>query len=174
MPHSYRPHGTALLCEFLISNFRRGLNIVCFLLGNSTASQFYMPTFRNTLVCSIFIGRWIHLPMKMEQIECSKTWAYKIETPGNYPPKKILYSEHGEVLKSRKRHVFLRGFTSNIRHSRFEALQRLYLSGVHKYLRRLTVHGTATYRCDDTRGCIIQFWSPDDEHMVFETCRGVN
>ena len=27
------------------------------------------------------------------------------------------------------------------------------------------VHGTATYRCDDTRGCVIQFWPPDDEHM---------
>ena len=26
------------------------------------------------------------------------------------------------------------------------------------------VHGTATYRCDDTRCCIIQFWPPDDEH----------
>jgi len=27
------------------------------------------------------------------------------------------------------------------------------------------VHGTATYRCDDTRDCIIQFSPPDDEHM---------
>jgi len=27
------------------------------------------------------------------------------------------------------------------------------------------VHRTATYRCDDTRDCIIQFWPPDDEHM---------
>ena len=27
------------------------------------------------------------------------------------------------------------------------------------------VHGTATYWCDDTRDCIIQFCSPDDEHM---------
>ena len=35
------------------------------------------------------------------------------------------------------------------------------------------VHGTATYRCDDTRGCIIQFWPPDDEHMVLETCIGM-
>ena len=26
-------------------------------------------------------------------------------------------------------------------------------------------NGTATYRCDDTRGCIVQFWPPDDEHM---------
>ena len=22
-----------------------------------------------------------------------------------------------------------------------------------------------TYRCDDTRGCIVQFWPPDDEHV---------
>jgi len=35
--------------EFLISNFRRVLNVVCFLLGNSLASEFFMPTFRNTL-----------------------------------------------------------------------------------------------------------------------------
>jgi hypothetical protein len=35
------------------------------------------------------------------------------------------------------------------------------------------VHRTATYRCDDTRRCIIQFFPPDDEHMVLETCRGL-
>jgi hypothetical protein len=35
--------------ELLISNFRFVLNVVCFLLGNSPASEFYMPTFRNTL-----------------------------------------------------------------------------------------------------------------------------
>ena len=22
-----------------------------------------------------------------------------------------------------------------------------------------------TYRCDNTRGCVMQFWHPDDEHM---------
>jgi hypothetical protein len=33
----------------LISNFRRVLNVVCLLLGNSAASEFYIPTFRNTL-----------------------------------------------------------------------------------------------------------------------------
>jgi len=31
--------------------------------------------------------------------------------------------------------------------------------------REQVVHETATYRCDDTRCCIIQFWPPDDEHM---------
>ena len=27
------------------------------------------------------------------------------------------------------------------------------------------VHETATYKCDDTRGCVMQFWPRDDEHM---------
>ena len=35
------------------------------------------------------------------------------------------------------------------------------------------VNQTATYKCDDTRGCIVQFWSTDDEHIVLETCRGM-
>jgi len=26
-------------------------------------------------------------------------------------------------------------------------------------------HETATYRCDDTRGCVMQFLPPDDKHM---------
>jgi hypothetical protein len=34
---------------FLISTFRRVLNVVCFLPGNSLASEFCVPTFRNTL-----------------------------------------------------------------------------------------------------------------------------
>jgi len=33
----------------LISNFRCVLNVVCFLLGDSPASEIYMPTFRNAL-----------------------------------------------------------------------------------------------------------------------------
>jgi hypothetical protein len=39
--------------------------------GNSPASEFYMPTFRNTLRV------------------CSETSAYKIQTPGNYPEENI-------------------------------------------------------------------------------------
>ena len=48
-------------------------------------------------MCSIFIGTY--LPMKMEQIECSETSAYKIQTPGNNPEENIQHSEHGESLK---------------------------------------------------------------------------
>ena len=35
--------------SLIISNFRHVLYVVCFLLGNSPASEFYMLTFRNTL-----------------------------------------------------------------------------------------------------------------------------
>jgi len=51
----------------LISNFCHVLNVVCFLQGNSLASE------------------GTYLPLKMEQAECSETLAYKIQTPGNYP-----------------------------------------------------------------------------------------
>jgi len=37
------------LDKFVISNFRHVLNVVCFFLGNSPVSEFYMPTFWNTL-----------------------------------------------------------------------------------------------------------------------------
>ena len=45
--------------------------------------------------------------------------------------------------------------------------QKVYytVSGVITPIGGRPVHGTATYRCDDTRGCIIQFCPPDDEHM---------
>jgi len=35
------------------------------------------------------------------------------------------------------------------------------------------VHGMATYRCDDTRCCIIKFRPPDDEHILLKRCRGI-
>jgi hypothetical protein len=38
--------------EFLISNSRRVVNVVWFLLGNSPASELYMPTFRNAVPSS--------------------------------------------------------------------------------------------------------------------------
>jgi len=56
---------------FLISNFHHVLNIVLFILGDSPASEFHVPTFLNTL----FHLRWCKLltpPMKMEQTECSE------------------------------------------------------------------------------------------------------
>ena len=39
--------------------------------------------------------------MKMELTECSKTSAYKIQTPGIHTKERIEHSEHGESLKLR-------------------------------------------------------------------------
>jgi len=36
------------------------------------------------------------------------------------------------------------------------------------------VHEKATYRCDDTRGCVMQFWPPDDEHMCSKHVEALN
>jgi len=75
--------------------FCRVMNVACFLLGNSPVSEFYMPTFRNTL---FHLRRWIrilhtYLPLKMEQTECSETLAYKIKTLGNYPEESIQHNK---------------------------------------------------------------------------------
>jgi len=45
--------------------------------------------------------------MKIEQIECSETSAYKIQTSGNYTEESIQRSEHGESLKSRSQAVYV-------------------------------------------------------------------
>jgi hypothetical protein len=69
----------------LISNFRRVLNVVCFLLGNSPASEFYMPTFRNTLTVQFSqADRYEeYLSAYEDGTECSETSAYKIQTLEN-------------------------------------------------------------------------------------------
>ena len=46
--------------------------------------------------------------MKMELTEGSETSAYINQTPGNYPKGNLLYSVHGESLKSRKYKTFKR------------------------------------------------------------------
>jgi len=74
--YSHQPHNNVLCTVIIevfffknykqpdtsfISNFRRVLNAVCFLLGYSPASEFYMPTFRNTLFHRQ-VGSCMHLP----------------------------------------------------------------------------------------------------------------
>jgi hypothetical protein len=51
----------------------------CIIFGDSPASEFYVPTFRNTLSPA----------MMMELTECSETSVHKIQTPGNHPKERI-------------------------------------------------------------------------------------
>ena len=62
------------------------------------ASEFYMPTFRNTLF-HFYRRIGVLLPAYEGGTECSETSAYKIQTPGNYPEKDI-------------QHVYPLGFVS--------------------------------------------------------------
>jgi len=83
------------------------MKAVCFLLDNSLQLNFIRRRFGTLRL--FHLHRWVgkknfphtYLSMKMEQMECSKTLAYKIQTPGNYPEESIQYSEHGESLKSK-------------------------------------------------------------------------
>ena len=67
----------------LISNFRRDLNIVYFLLGISPASNCSWPTFRNPV--SVPSSK----PLKMELTQASETSAKYNLTPGKYPKEHI-------------------------------------------------------------------------------------
>jgi hypothetical protein len=68
---------------FLNLNFRRVLNVVCFLLGLLPGvCSFNADVSENSV-------RSLYLPMKMEQTECSETLAYKIQMPGDHPVESI-------------------------------------------------------------------------------------
>jgi len=60
--------------SFLISNFRRVLYVVCFLLGNSPASEFYMPTFRN--------NQSVPSSWRWNRLSVSKCWHIKFRCQG--------------------------------------------------------------------------------------------
>jgi hypothetical protein len=49
----------------------------------------------------------------MEQIECSETSAYKIQTPGNHPEENIQHTEEGENLKSKILSLYLTNQPTN-------------------------------------------------------------
>ena len=48
------------------------------------------------------------------------------------------------------------------------------VSGIITPVGGCVVHGTATYRCDDTRDCMVQFWPPDDEHLCSKHVEALN
>ena len=92
------------LTEITIS---RALHSYCNVVQVNTPAMQYKFENLNQLLVSVkgviiyCTTTHIYLPMKMEQTECSKTSAYKIQTPGNYPKESIQHTEHGESFKSR-------------------------------------------------------------------------
>jgi hypothetical protein len=103
----------------LISNFRRVLSVVCFLLGYPFGLLCNRTHPYSVTLLTIGAGYFrakhspvgypnhsqiysfcTYLPMKMEQIECSETSAYKIQTPGNCPKRKIQQTESNKNMRS--------------------------------------------------------------------------
>ena len=68
----------------------------------------------------------------------------------------ICFEHHVLIIRRSKLHYTASGFITPIG-------GRL----VHRVLSQ-PVHEMATYRCDDTRGCVTQLWLPDDEHMCLK------
>ena len=67
-------------------------------LGHGIADQKYCVVGGCLLSQNLVI---LHLRACEDGTECSKTSAYKIRTPENYPEESIQHTEHGGSLKSR-------------------------------------------------------------------------
>jgi hypothetical protein len=66
---------------FLFSEFRRVLNVVFFLLGDSPASEFVCRRFRTLSVPAYTTYE--------DGTVCSETQAHKIHSPGNHPKERV-------------------------------------------------------------------------------------
>jgi hypothetical protein len=92
------------ICNIIILDFKLSPFSECFMLffGNSPASEFSMPTFRNTL-----FHLHHYLPIKIEKTECSETLAYKIQTPENYPEESIQQTvKNNQIIHNKYTSVF--------------------------------------------------------------------
>jgi len=77
-------------------------NVVCFLLGNSSATEFYMPTFRNTLsVPSSQAGRYEE---SLKSRALKKLKIYDDPETDNIPAELLKFG--GERLKQWLKHIF--------------------------------------------------------------------
>jgi hypothetical protein len=67
----------------LISNFRRVLNVICFLLGDSSLNANVLEQ----SVCSTFIGGWVCSTLHYTALHY--TLAFKLQMLGNHPEESI-------------------------------------------------------------------------------------
>jgi hypothetical protein len=75
---------------------RNSFRFVFFLLGDSLASELFVPTFWNTL----FQLHGVMYSVRTTReggMECFEMSAYKIQTPENHTNERIQYSQHGEI-----------------------------------------------------------------------------
>jgi hypothetical protein len=92
------PKNDKNLFSVIVNIYYNNYFVIFFLLGDMPASEFYLPTFRNT---SIFISGVSPYTAYKDGTECPEMSAHKIQRPGHHPKERMQHSEHGESLKSR-------------------------------------------------------------------------
>jgi hypothetical protein len=90
----------------LILNFPRVMNVVCFLLGNSPASEFYMPTFKNTLSVPFSkmeqsVPKRLHIKFRYRGITQKKAYTF---------PNKVLQKIYQSLFSCFKSSVLIRRY----------------------------------------------------------------
>jgi hypothetical protein len=83
--------------------------------------------------------------MKMEQIECSETSAYKIQTPGNYPEENIQQKQMKFILEDVCIHL-------NVPQEAIEYFMFQMLGAYSKAIRKIFSEQELRYRYPDSIG----------------------
>ena len=76
-------------------------------------SEFYVPTFRNTLY---LLHRWCKQASYTTYkggTQCSETSTHKIQNPRNHPKERILNTRMGRKFEIKKNEIFFLIFSSN-------------------------------------------------------------
>ena len=82
------------------------------------------------------------------------------------------FEQYVLIIRWSKLYYTTSGIVTHCRLPSGAQVERLRESSLNLCSRELCT-GRPPTECDDTRCCIIQFWPPDDEHIVLETCRGL-
>jgi hypothetical protein len=108
---------------------------------------------KNTPTISTWLSFLLTLPMKMEQTECSKILAYKVQRLGNHPKKITQQSEHGQILKSKTHYNFFCQGADWIQQTQCKATT--YLN--HAIILKVTYPHCVLYMCSVIHNTLSRF-----------------
>jgi hypothetical protein len=151
---------SCLLDLFLISKFRRILNVVFFLVGDSPASEFDVPTFRNTLSVPSSEAVWATYTVYENGTDCSEKSKHTFRRRGTTQKKeynaKNVYRIRRTALPKHKNEMHKANarrhshVTNNSHVSNFTLLNRF---------RRYFLTGFLHIKLsDDLLSCLMIFW----------------
>jgi len=107
---------------------------------------------------------FIFIQMVKVNLSCWGNWI--LITSSEIPIREPALSRLSELKSSQSIEISCRGTASLVVRIFFDILLTVHLSIFISVFNQLGAQNLFyTYRRDDTRGCLMQFWPPDDEHM---------